>query len=407
MNLISRPAFRAIALSAIASALTLTGCKKEEKQATPVAQPAQQQAAKPAPPPPPPAQAGPTADRECAAPIEIAPEVDLKLGERAAKQTGYKLTFSDKDADGTLVLGVLGPVNEDSGENLVNIKKYNDFFKKQKADGIVVTGDVGETADGIARALLAIAEPGLPVFVVVGNRECRAEFTNGVLQAQKTAKNIVNLNQVRAVEFPEATLVSLPGYHDPNYMSCRTGCQNYKSTADEVVRVAKEAQNPVILVSHAPPLGNGSQALDAASSGGNVGNPEVNRAIQEGEIRFGFFSNIKEAGGRAVDSAEGTTLVQQDKPTKQLFLNPGPADAVGWDMNDSTKSSGMAAVFKLKGEEASWTLFRAKALNAQEKKQARALAPPARPDPTEQAETGTQTPPPGQPSQQAKQAPTP
>lgn len=405
MNLISRPAFRAIALSAIASALSLAGCKKEEKQASPVVEQKAPQATAPATPPPA-AAPGPTADRECAAPIEIAPALDVKLGQRTATQTGYKLTFSDKDQDGTLVLGVLGPVNEDSGENLVNIRKYNEFFKQQKADGVVVTGDVGETADGIARALVALAEPGLPVFVVVGNRECRAEFTNGVLQAQKTASNIVNLNQVRAVEFPEATLVSLPGYHDPNYMSCRTGCQNYKSTADEVIRVAKEAQNPVILVSHAPPLGEGSQALDAASAGGNVGNPEVNRAIQEGNIRFGFFSNIKEAGGRAVDSAQGTTLVQQDKPSKQLYLNPGPADAVGWDMNDSTKSAGMAAVFKLKGEEATWTLFRAKPLNPKEKQQAKALAPPARPDPTEQAESGTPTPPPGQPSKQANEAPT-
>ena len=352
--------FRAVAATAASAALLFAGCKKDVK-------PTDVEPVKPAPSaavPQPDMPSGQRADKECAGPIELAPPTQVTFGGRTATLTGYKLTFADKDEDGKLVLGVLGPVNEDSNANLLNIKKYNAFFKAQKADAVVVTGDVAETAAGITRLLTAIAESKLPVFVIAGNRECRADFTQGVLEAQKTAPNVVNMNQVRAVEFPEATLVSLPGYHDPSYLSCATGCQYFKSDVDEVIRLAKEATSPVVLVAHGPPRGEGSQALDYASSGGNVGDPEIARAITEAGIPFGVFSNIKEAGARAVDSAAGSTLVKEGQTSKKLFLNPGPADSLGWEMNDSKKSTGLAAVFAIEGEQASWTLFRAEPLSA-------------------------------------------
>jgi len=41
-----------------------------------------------------------------------------------------------------------------------------------------------------------------------------------------------------------------------------------------------------------------------------------------------------------VDSADGTTLVRPGQASKTLYLNPGPADTMPWEMNDGTKSSG-------------------------------------------------------------------
>ena len=98
------------------------------------------------------------------------------------------------------------------------------------------------------------------------------------------------------VEFPELTLVSLPGYHDPNYITCKTGCQYLKSTVAEVVRVAKESKVPVTLVAHGPPHGNGNPA-HFAGAGGNVGDEAITRAIREGNIAFGLFSNIMKPEG--------------------------------------------------------------------------------------------------------------
>lgn len=365
---------RCAAATLLGLSLGLIACPEKKTEAPPP-KPAE---VKPVVVAPPPAAAEPRADKECAAPIDPGPVTELKFGERAAKQTGARLTFADKDADGALTFGVLGPVNEDSGLNIMALKKYVKFFQDEKADAIVVTGDVGEVATGISRVLEELGPTKLPIFVIIGNRECRAEYTDGLLAAKAKAPNIVNLNEVRVVEFPELTLVSLPGYHDPNYINCKTGCQYVKSTVAEVVHAAKESKVPVALIAHGPPHGNGNQALDFAGAGGNVGDEAITKAIGEGNIAFGLFSNIKEAGGRATKDADGTQLAKEGEANKSLFLNPGPADTMGWDMNDSTKSVGMAAVFTVKDGQATYKMLRLKPPTAAEKAEAKKFDPPAR-----------------------------
>ncbi len=386
---------RRVAPSLLAACFALSLCACTEKKAEPEAtKPAAVEAPKPPPPPAPAPAKVERALKECAAPVEIAAATAVKVGDRDAKSAGYKLTFEGKKADGQLVLGVLGPINEDSGQNMLALKKYVKFFEEDKADAIIVTGDVGEVADGIARVLKVLAETKLPVLVVIGNRECRAEFTDGVNLAKKEFSNIINLSETRAVEFPELTIVSLPGYHDPSYIPCATGCQYFKSTVDEVISMAKEAKRPVMMVAHGPPHGDGSQALDYASAGGNVGDPEENRAIREGNIAFGVYSNIKEAGGRATSDAAGTTQLKQATPSKTLYLNPGPADTMGWELNDGTKSVGLAATVTLKDGQASFKLLRAKPMTPAEKADAKKLDPPARPgaEGKEGADTGAPVP---------------
>lgn len=362
------------AVCGLALTLALSACPEKKPEAPP---PPPKPVVE-APKPPPAAEA--RAEKECAAPVDPGPMSDVKIGDRAAKLSGARLTFTEKDPDG-LVLGVLGPINEDSGSNILALRKYVKFFKDEKADAIVVTGDVGEVAGGISRVLKELAAANLPVLVVIGNRECRADYTDGVNGAKKDSTAIVNLNEVRVVEFPELTLVSLPGYHEPNYINCKTGCLYLKSTVDEVVRAAKDGKTPVVLVSHGPPHGNGNQALDFAGAGGNVGDENINKAIAEGSIKFGFFSNIKEAGGRAASDAAGTALLKEGQASTSLFLNPGPADTMGWEMNDGTKSVGMAAVFSFKDGQGSYKELRLKPMTAAEKADAKKLDPPAQDTP--------------------------
>ncbi|MBM4780518.1 MAG: hypothetical protein GQE15_22695 [Archangiaceae bacterium] len=361
----------------LVSALTLLACP-EKKTEPPKPPPEPPKVVAPAVPPATPKPPAERAEKECAAPIDPGPTADVKIGERAAKLSGAKLTFTDKDADGELVIGLLGPVNEDSGENILALKRYVKFFQDEKVDAVVVTGDIGDIAAGITRVLKEVSAAKVPVLAFSGNQECRAEFTDGVTAAQKEASNVVNMNAVRVVEFPEFALVSLPGYHDANYIKCSTGCRYFQTTIDEVVREAKDLKVPVALVSHGPPHGSGNQALDFAGAAGNVGDEAIAKAIAEAKINFAFASNIKEAGGRATSDAAGTNLVKEGTPSKSLFVNPGPADTFGWEMNDGTKSVGMAAVVKVKGAEAQWKAFRMKPLTAAEKAEAKKLAPPAR-----------------------------
>lgn len=364
------------AVCGLSLSLVLWGCP-EKKAETPPPPPPKAEV-KPTPPPPPPA---PRADKECAAPIDPGPTTELKFGERVAKLSGARLAFSDKDADG-LTLGVLGPINEDSGANMVALKKYVKFFTDEKVDAIVVTGDSGEVASGIARVLKELAATKLPVFVIIGNRECRSEYTDGVNAAKAEMPNIVNMNEVRVVEFPELTLISLPGHHDPKYFGCATSCQYLQSTIDEVVREAKEAKTPVALISHGPPHGQGNLALDVAGGTENVGDEAITKAIADGKIAFGFSSNIKEAGARAAKDPAGTQLVKEGEASETLYLNPGPADStVGWDMNDGTKAVGLAAVFTLKDGKGSYKLLRLKPMTAAEKAEAKRLEPAPAPAP--------------------------
>lgn len=383
--------------SALALLVSLAGCQTpkatqaEPKELSPAPAPPAPAAPAPAAPPEAAAPPSPASEPAAAAPLDAAAAGDagdgcagsltgaspraLKVAGRAAMFDGVHLQFKEADPDGKLVLGVLGPINEDSGQNLFVMQRYLQFFKDQKADAIVVSGDVGEVAAGIERAVVQVAASGLPVLVVSGNRECRGDFKKGVTAAQKKHPNVVNMNAVRSVELKEATIVSVPGYHDPNFLACTSGCRYDRKTVDEAIALARQAPSPVILLSHGPPKGSSNKAIDYAVNGGNAGDPDLNRAINEASIRFGIFSNIKEAGARATD-LEGTTLVPQDKPARELFLNPGPADTTAWEMNDRTKGYGFAATLTLRGQEASWKLYRSVKLTKEQKQEAKQLDPP-------------------------------
>lgn len=314
----------------------------------------------------------------CAARLDEGPTRELTVAGRKAQQTGARLRFVEPDADGKLVVGVLGPINEDSGLNVLALRRYLRFFAEQKAEAIVLTGDVGETPAGLTRLLEELAAAKVPVLAVAGNRECAEDFSQGVAGAQQRSDAIVNLNAVRSVELGGVTFVSLPGYHDPNYIPCETGCRYDARTLQDVVTAARSAATPVVLVSHGPPLGSTRESLDHAVNGRNVGDPEINRVLREGKIAFGFFSNIKEAGARAT-APDLTTLIPQDTAAKGLMLNPGPADVSRWEMNDGVFANGFATVVTFSGGSASWKLYRAPQPTPEDRKAARALNRPASP----------------------------
>ncbi len=356
--------------------LALGGCKAE-RPAPPLARPAT-----PAPAPVKVVKTGSStssvpgqSDPNCLGPIDLAAPQQLTLGGRKAELAGYKLTFAaPANKDAPVSFGVLGGINEDSGENLVNLAKYVEFFKAEKVDAILVGGDVGESAEAIARGLAPLAETGLPTFALIGNRECSGDFNDAIARLQKTSPNLVNFNKVRHVEFGTVDLLSLPGYHDKRYLHCASGCQYFKQDVEALKALAQAAKNPVVLVAHGPPRGATQAAVDSAAEAGNVGDTNLNALITEAGIPFGVFPNIKEAGARATD-LEGASVLKEGQLASRLYLNPGPADSVAWAMNDGTQSVGMAAVLTVQGRQASYKLFRARPLTAEEKAQAARLAP--------------------------------
>lgn len=348
-----------------------------------------------APPPPPPVKPAPapaavpkivkpeasasvsgTSDPQCIGPIDLAVPAKLTIAGKQVERHGYKLSFpaAPEKKDAPTVFGVVAGINEDSGENMLNLKKYVEFFKAEKADAIIAAGDNGESLESIVRVMTPLAETGLPVFAVLGNRECGGHFNDAMAELQKKFPNVVNFSNVRHVEFGSVDLISLPGYHDKRYIHCPSGCQYFKQDVDALKPIAKAAKNPVVLVAHGPPHGATQNALDSATEAGNVGDANINGLVAEAAIPFGIFANIKEAGARATD-LDGTNVIKPDTFADKLYLNPGPADAVGWTMNDGTQSLGMAATLTVQGKQAKYKVFRAKAFTAEEKAQAAKLAP--------------------------------
>ena len=121
--------------------------------------------------------------------------------------------------------------------------------------------------------------------------------------------------------------------------------------------IAAAGDKSVVVLSHGPPKQEGVEALDRTLEQANVGDPALAKLLADAGVKFGVFSNIQEAGGRATNLA-GSEILSADEPHDALFLNPGAADSVSWKMNDGSRSVGMAAVLTLDDGKGMFTIHR-------------------------------------------------
>jgi Icc-related predicted phosphoesterase len=254
-------------------------------------------------------------------------------------------------------LGVLMAIKDFSPETRSNLETFLAAFKKAGVEGIVADGDSAygvDDQDGTLTDLFGfLGAQGVPVYAVIGNSESRSSFNRGLLAAWRKTKTVINLNLVRRVDGDGFSLVSMPGYYDRRFIAETSGCDYKPEDLHDLARLAKDATGPVVLVSHGPPQQEGKGALDATSDGKNVGDPAMAQAIADGKINFGVFGHILEAGGRATD-LEGKRLIKPGVAAASLYLNPGPASAEPWLMNEGGVSRGMAAILTLRGGKAEW-----------------------------------------------------
>lgn len=308
------------------------------------------------------ADAPKSSDPLCVGKPTASPEETLEIGGKKWQRKGSTLNLVDADADDEFVIGQITDIKDHNPDNAANLAAVVNWMKTEKVDAIAVTGDLGETADSIEKVLRDVAAAGVPVITVVGNRECRDHFDQGVKAAQKDFKNIINMNLVRVLNTDEVSIVSMPGYYNRAYLHCAEGCEYVPDDVRALREVAKEATAPVkVLVSHGPPLQAGPLAIDRIHEGANVGDPVLTEVMKANPtlFPFGMFGNIQEAGGYATDLAGGTRVAAETF-VDSFMLNPGPLDAVRWVMLDGTESVGMAGLVKVKGKQAMYKIFRLK-----------------------------------------------
>jgi len=223
----------------------------------------------------------------------------------------------------------------------------------------VVNGDSGDTTEAIEGVLRPLAKFGVPVLVNIGNREKKANFAEAMAAVSKESPNVFNLSRVREVDLGPVVLLSLPGYHDPRYLiGGKEGCLYHTGDLDRLKQAAAQAKGPVVLVSHGPPLGAGPGAIDRVQSPpGNVGDPNLNQLLKDGNIQFGVFANIIEAGGIAT-TLNGERQIAPETYEPVLYLNAGAGDTTPWSMNDGTQGRGMAETLSFQDGKAAYALYR-------------------------------------------------
>ncbi len=346
-----RTPWRTLFALPLAAALA-TSCKKPEEAVKPPP------SAKPEAPKEKPAEAK-LADPACVAKWSEEGEAKkIDVGGKSYELKGSKFSELSKDDDDQLTLGLVADIKEDTPDNLANLEAIVKFFKEQKADAIVVDGDLGDDKKQIENALAKLAEADLPVLAIIGNREGRAAFNDAVAAASARFPGVINLNKVRLAVFDDGALVSVPGYHNKVYIHAEDGCLYGPGDLEATKPIVQAAKGKtLVLVSHGPPKQEGADALDRTLEQVNVGDPGLRDFIKDNAIKFGVFANIHEAGGRAT-TLNGQSLIGENKLVDEMYVSTGPADSVRWTMNDGTESVGMASLMMIKGDKASYKVFR-------------------------------------------------
>lgn len=286
-------------------------------------------------------------------------ETRVTTGAGEAVQQGYRLDLPTA-ADDRLVLGVLANIENSTPGTQANLDRFLAAFEEAAVDAIVVAGDVGDTRADLDANLGKLGASGRPVLVLIGNRESRVDFEGALDAIREDAPAVFNLNRVRRVNTPAMDLVTLPGFNDRNYVHKADGCVYDALEIQFLSRLTEEADSPVLLVAHAAHMMEGEDAIDHAIDTGNIGNPDLREWVLETKVRFGIYANAQEAGGKGTD-AVGTRAVKPATPVSELFVNPGPAMADPWTMNDRSESRGMGLVLTFADKRLSYEVIRIEA----------------------------------------------
>ncbi len=324
----------------------------------------------PPPPPPPPVQAPepePEPDpapqtweqavekwgHQCPGPFFTLPEkTTVQAAGRTFEIEGSTLRLVSGGGawKGPLKIGVLGAIKDAEYKTKQNIQKAAREFKKLGVHIVVANGDlIGDEAGDLAKVAKMLGDTiKVPIFVHSGNYEWTSAFTETFNGQGGAYPHIFNMNLLRHVDLGGVHLFSLPGWSVRQFVkpaACYYDSDEVKALEEQLRPVVQKGET-VVLLAHGPPRGRGKQSLDFAASAGNVGDEHLQRMLRDVPVKFGIFSHILEAGGRATTDVERQPPLKLPlrRPVDKLYINAGSASAFGWQMLDKKTSHGMAAV---------------------------------------------------------------
>ena len=251
-------------------------------------------------------------------------------------------------------VGVLGAPKDALPATLANIEDSLGWFRDAGVGLVVVNGDVGYSAEDMEATLVTLAGAQMPVFVHAGNADPLSTFNRVLKVVSRRHPNVISMNLVRRVEVGGHSLISLPGYHDPRYISEGNGCQYYGEDVRALEELFSDARGVPVVIAHGPPLSEGADAIDYAFDAGNVGDPALRALLDEQGVPYGVFGHILEAGGRV----ERVVSPQpDDRGAARLQFNAGTVGSIGSDTHEGGRYQGMAAILHL-GADGGRVVFR-------------------------------------------------
>jgi hypothetical protein len=282
---------------------------------------------------------GPLFELEQSSTVEILGHTFERLG------STWKRT---EPLEGPLVVGLIGAPKDSAEATRANMKRAAKRFRKAGATLVLVNGDLAEDEE-LPDVMLMLGEvfTEWPVAVHAGNIEWAGAFTNAFVKAHKLYPQLINLNWVRHLDLGRKHLLSLPGYYDHRFT--RSGACRYAEADLKGLRALahrlRDRGELVVLTSHGPPLSRGADAIDFAHEAGNVGDERITSLLLEEDVRFGLFSHIIEAGGRATaELKRGTPLKLPTGRQERLYVNSGSSGSYPWLMHGGRNSEGLAMI---------------------------------------------------------------
>ena len=252
----------------------------------------------------------------------------------------------------TLVtVGLLAGISEASEENLALLDHFLARFKEGGVQIIAVVGGLGTEAadvDGIVRKL---ATAPVPILLVPGAEENFDIFRKTIAKYHKQVPQLVDMTRVRRVQVGRLTLISMPGYRNPYYLSAKERGCSY--TEEDLAKTAAllDEKGPNVLLSPTPPLGKGVHATDRTRGQINIGDPALARILAEHNVPFGLFGYAYEAAGHAV-TVDGAAPVQSGIWSESLLLQAGAANAVSMSLTGEGRASGTAQIVSFSADRA-------------------------------------------------------
>jgi len=276
---------------------------------------------------------------------------------------GNKVTQLTEDEDDIAKYAVLSDIHGQVERALIFAKT----FKKQGVDGFIIPGDIvlnerlrygrndsRDDQEEIEQVLEAIAELGLPIFVIAGNHEKKTDYQKALANISKDYDNVIDMTKYRIFDGDDIDFVSMSGYQtfsipgrqfipddghyaDPEYIE-QTG------------KLREGLDDPVILITHGAGKTNAKSSPATISTGRDVGDQNTTDMMQKYDIPFSVVGHIHEAGGIAA-TWDGTNI-RPGEWAQQFTANFGTMET--WKYLNGVTYNGMAGVLTVKGFEAKY-----------------------------------------------------